>query len=181
MDFSVTLRLLGILLMLFSLSQLPPAAVSLFYDDLTFGAFLAAFAITFVTGFVVWYPLRRNRAELRIRDSFLLVTLFWLVLGSFGSIPFMLVEALSMSFTDAIFESISGLTTTGATVISGLDDLPRAILYYRQQLQWLGGLGIIAIAVAILPMLASWVEKPPMATVEKLWPMASNRLMPARK
>ena len=78
---------------------------------------------------------------------------FWFVLSLFATIPFILSSELNMSFSDAFFESMSGLTTTGATVIQGLDELPKAILYYRQQLQWLGGMGIIVLAVAILPML----------------------------
>jgi len=79
--------------------------------------------------------------------------MFWTVLGLTGALPFMLAHSPSMSFTDAAFESVSGLTTTGATVIVGLDELPRSILYYRQQLQWLGGMGIIVLALAVLPML----------------------------
>ncbi|MEX2365296.1 MAG: potassium transporter TrkG, partial [Pseudohongiellaceae bacterium] len=153
MHFSIILRVVGILLMLFSLTQLPPALVALYYGESTTGAFITAFASTFVCGLLLLLASGKKKKELRIRDCFLVVTLFWTVLGSFGSIPFLLSEGLDLSLTDAIFESVSGLTTTGATVISGLDALPRSILYYRQQLQWLGGLGIIAIAVAILPML----------------------------
>ena len=93
------------------------------------------------------------RHELRIRDGFLITSLFWTVLGLFGALPFALTEPLNLTLTEAIFESISGLTTTGATVIVGLDDLPRSILLYRQLLQWLGGIGIIVVAVAVLPML----------------------------
>ena len=78
---------------------------------------------------------------------------FWTVLGTFGAAPLYLADLLSMSLTDAIFESMSGLTTTGATVLTNLDSLPKSILYYRQQLQWLGGMGIIVLAVAVLPML----------------------------
>ncbi len=149
----VIIKILGMLLMLFSLSHLPPLGVSFFYQDGTATAFLTSFAITFCTGLLLWFPVNSLQRELRIRDGFLVVTLFWTVLGSFGSIPFLLGDGLDLSLSDAVFESISGLTTTGSTVLSGLDQLPRSILYYRQQLQWLGGMGIIAIAVAILPML----------------------------
>ncbi|MGK0501042.1 MAG: trk system potassium uptake protein TrkH, partial [Oceanicoccus sp.] len=89
----------------------------------------------------------------RTRDGFLITSLFWTVLGLFGALPFILTPNPDLSVSDAVFESISGLTTTGATVITGLDYLPKSILFYRQQLQWLGGIGIIVIAVAILPML----------------------------
>lgn len=139
--------------MLFSLTLLPPIFVSLYFEDGAYLNFTLAFAITFTTGLTAWLPVYRVRKDLRTRDGFLVTALFWLVLGAFGSLPFMLVDAVSLSAVDAMFESVSGLTTTGATVLSGLDALPKSILYYRQQLQWLGGIGIIVIAVAILPML----------------------------
>ena len=90
---------------------------------------------------------------MRIKDGFLVTVLFYIALGAFGALPFIDEHGLGLSVPDALFESFSGLTTTGATVIVGLDELPKSILYYRQQLQWLGGMGIIVLAVAILPML----------------------------
>ncbi len=153
MRIGVTQRILGLLLMLFSTSMLPPVAVSLFYADGAYFAFLSGFAVTFAAGALIWFPVREDRRDLRLRDGFLIVAAFWLVLGSFGSAPLLFSEQPSMSLTDAVFEAISGLTTTGATVLTGLDNLPPAILYYRQQLQWLGGMGIIVLAVAVLPML----------------------------
>ncbi len=153
MHFSIIARVLGVLLMIFSLTLLTPLLVGLLYKDGSYIEFLLAFLITFVTGFMVWIPVRKVKHELRTRDGFLVTALFWSVLGLFGSLPFMLSESPSLSFTDAIFESISGLTTTGATVMTNLDSLPKGLLFYRQQLQWLGGIGIIVIAVAILPML----------------------------
>lgn len=153
MHFSVIFRVLGVLLMIFSITLLPPLGISLWYQDDHHQAFLAAFAITFVTGLCIWLPVYKARHDLQTRDGFLITALFWSVLGLFGSLPFYISSELNASFTDALFESISGLTTTGATVFTGLDFLPKSILYYRQQLQWLGGIGIIVIAVAILPML----------------------------
>lgn len=153
MHITVISRILGILLMLFSLTLFPPLMVSLWFHDHNQMAFLLAFAITFFTGLVIWFPVHNVKQDLRTRDGFLITALFWSVLGVFGSLPFMFSSGLELSFTDAAFESLSGLTTTGATVITGLDALPKSILYYRQQLQWLGGIGIIVIAVAILPML----------------------------
>ena len=97
--------------------------------------------------------MHRSKKDLRLRDGFLVVASFWTVLGTFGAAPLYFADPLSLSFTDAVFESMSGLTTTGATVLTGLDSLPASILYYRQQLQWLGGMGIIVLAVAVLPML----------------------------
>jgi trk system potassium uptake protein TrkH len=133
--------------------MLPPVLVALWYEESTSRMFLLAFSITLLVGLLFWLPMRSSTGELRTRDGFVVTVFFWLVLSTFGTLPFMLSDALQLSFIDALFESISGLTTTGATVISGLDTLPKSILYYRQQLQWLGGIGIVVIAVAILPML----------------------------
>jgi len=150
---SISLRILGLLLTLFSVTMLPPLLIAILADDETVTAFIYAFAITLLCGVVLWLPMRRIRRDLRIRDGFLVTALFWTVLGLFGALPFALTESLHIGVTDAIFESMSGLTTTGATVLTGLDDLPPSILLYRQLLQWLGGIGIIVVAVAVLPML----------------------------
>ena len=153
MQRQVIQRVLGILLAWFSITMLPPILVDFIYAEQAYSPFLMAFAITLVTGLLLWYPVRSFRDDLRLRDGFLIVVLFWTVLGLFGALPFLLSKSLSIGFTDAIFESISGLTTTGATVVINLDELPKSILFYRQALQWLGGMGIIVLAVAILPML----------------------------
>ncbi len=153
MHISVSFRILGILLMLFSSTLLVPLAFALAAWDDTITGFVSALVITFSSGLFMWLPVRGVKHELRIRDGFLITSLFWIVLGLFGALPFALADSLSLTATEAVFESISGLTTTGATVIVGLDELPRSILFYRQQLQWLGGIGIIVVAVAVLPML----------------------------
>ncbi|GAA5524609.1 Trk system potassium uptake protein TrkH [Microbulbifer aestuariivivens] len=153
MRIAVIARIFGILLTVFSLTLLPPIGVSLWYHDGTHAPFTVAFIITLVTGLFMWLPVHDLRQDLRTRDGFVVTSLFWLVLGSFGSLPLIISPQPDLSITDSIFESISGLTTTGATVITGLDTLPPAILYYRQQLQWVGGIGVIVIALAILPML----------------------------
>ena len=151
MNWKTITYLFGVLLLLYSLSFLPSIAVSLLFDDGQSHIFLVSFLISAVAGLCLWLPARQDRKELTIRDGFLMVTLFWIVLGMMGSLPFLL--GLHLNFTDAIFESVSGFTTTGATVIDKLDNLPRSILYHRQQIQWLGGMGIIVLAVAILPLL----------------------------
>jgi len=153
MHLSVTFKILGVLLMLFSSAMIVPLLLALAANDGTASAFLAALGITFLGGMLMWLPTRKAQHELRIRDGFLITSLFWTVLGLFGALPFALTEALDLSVTESVFESISGLTTTGATVIVGLDELPRSLLIYRQLLQWLGGIGIIVVAVAVLPML----------------------------
>ncbi|PSL13659.1 trk system potassium uptake protein TrkH [Marinobacterium halophilum] len=176
MHFQVILRILGILLMIFSITQLPPLAVSLYYQDMTHWAFMTAFIITLLTGFIIWVPVYSVRQELSIRDGFLVTVLFWTVLGVFGSLPLMLSEQPGLSAVDAVFESVSGLTTTGATVMTGLDSLPHSILYYRQQLQWLGGMGIIVLAVAILPMLG--IGGMQLYRAETPGPVKDNKLTP---
>ena len=153
MHFAIIFRVLGLLLMLFSMTLLPPVVVSLIYTDQALGAFITSFLIIFGIGLTIWLPVYKSHQDLRTRDGFLITALFWVVLGLAGCLPFVLAESTTLTIVDAVFESISGLTTTGATVITGLDQLPKSILFYRQQLQWLGGIGIIVIAVAILPML----------------------------
>ena len=153
MRLQVILNILGILLALFSTSLLPPLALSLIYSDNTTTAFLVAYLVTLATGIACYLPTRRQGRDLRLRDGFLIVVLFWTVLASFGALPLLLSNNPAMGLTDAFFESMSGLTTTGATVLVGIDDLPISIRYYRQQLQWLGGMGIVVLAVAVMPML----------------------------
>lgn len=154
MQFSVIQRILGLLLALFSITMLPPLLIALWNGNMASAiAFFSAFLLILITGIILWYPVRHKLNELKLRDGFFIVVLFWTALGLAGAVPLLLSEEPRLSFTDAAFESLSGLTTTGATVITGLDHLPQSILFYRQQLQWLGGMGIIVLAVAILPML----------------------------
>jgi trk system potassium uptake protein TrkH len=133
--------------------MLVPAAVSLSYADGQGDLFIDAFLILMTAGLLAWLPSRKQRGDLRLRDGFLVVVLFWSVIGLAGAVPFFLAEEPRMTVTQAVFESVSGFTTTGATVLVGLDFLPPSILYYRQQIQWLGGIGIVVLAVALLPLL----------------------------
>ena len=133
--------------------MIPPLVISLAYDDGSLMSFVLAFLIILSIGLLLWLPVRNNKNDLRLRDGFIIVVLFWVGLGLTGSVPLLLSSFPDLSPTDAIFESISGLTTTGATIIIGIDNLPKSILFYRHELQWLGGMGIIVLAVAILPML----------------------------
>ncbi len=151
MHWRAIIRLFGILLLLYSLSFLPSIIIALLYQDGQWDIFGVSFVITAAAGMALWLPNARQQSELSVRDGFLVVAMFWVMLGAAGALPFVL--GLHLGVTDAIFESVSGFTTTGATVIVGLDQLPRSILYHRQQIQWLGGMGIIVLAVAILPLL----------------------------
>ena len=153
MQRQVVQRILGILLGGFSLTMLPPVAVTMIYPGETIVPFVVSALVTMVCALALWYPVRKSHGDLHLRDGFLIVVLFWTVLGTFGALPLLFSPQLPLGITDAVFESISGLTTTGATVITHLDTLPKSILFYRQTLQWLGGMGLIVLAVAILPML----------------------------
>jgi trk system potassium uptake protein TrkH len=146
-------RILGLLLVLFSLTMLPPIVVALIFRDQQWSVFAASFGVVLLGGLAMWLPVRHRREELRTREGFLVVALFWIVLGVFGAVPLVLAQRPELSWPDAIFESISGLTTTASTVLVSVDALPRSILFYRNQLQWFGGLGIVVLAVAVLPML----------------------------
>ncbi|NOZ09559.1 MAG: potassium transporter [Gammaproteobacteria bacterium] len=176
MQFLAIQQIVGLLLVFFSTSLLPPILVSLLYSDGAHQAFLHAFLATLVTGLVLWLPVCRLRKELRVRDGFVVVVLFWTVLALFGAIPFVLSDHPSMMPVDAFFESMSGLTTTGGTVLTGIDDLPESIRYYRQQLQWFGGMGIIVLAVAIMPMLG--IGGMQLYRAETPGPMKDNKITP---
>ncbi len=162
--------------MVFSLTLVPPYVIAVFMQDGTAVAFGSAFALTLGIGVLCWLPVRKVRRELRLRDGFVVVVMFWTVLSAIGALPFVLAQDPQLTVTDAVFESVSGLTTTGATVITNIDQLPRAVLYYRQQLQWLGGMGIIVLAVAVLPMLG--IGGMQLYRAETPGPMKDNKLTP---
>lgn len=112
MQFRTIIRILGLLVALFSVTMIPPALVSLIYKDGGGFPFVLAFVFSVTIGLVTWYPNRSEKADLKAREGFLIVVLFWLVLGAFGSLPLILLEEPSLSLADAVFESFSGLTTT---------------------------------------------------------------------
>lgn len=151
MHLSVISRIIGFFSMGFSITILIPLLISVFYQDGETANFALCFAITFGTGLIFWAPTRKHKTELATRDGFVVVALFWSFISLLASLPF--VFSQEMSLTDALFESVSAFTTTGATVMVGLDHLPHSLLFYRQQLQWFGGMGMIVLAVAILPMI----------------------------
>jgi trk system potassium uptake protein TrkH len=145
-------NVLGALLMVFAATYLLPLAAALVYDDGTALAFALAALIDFALGCLLWLATRGQRRDLRPRDGYLLVTLAWVAMCAAGTIPF-LFALPEMSLTDAVFETTSGLTTTGATVMTGLEALPPAINLWRHALQWYGGMGVVVLAVAVLPLL----------------------------
>ena len=176
MHLAIIFQLTGILLILFSFTFLTPVLVALLYNETTAPEFATAFLITAVSGLALWIPFSRSPRELRGGDGFLVTALFYLGLGLFGAIPLYLYTEAGLSFSDAAFESMSGLTTTGATVMVGLDSLPKSILFYRQQLQWLGGIGIIVLAVAIFPLIG--IGGMQLYQTESPGPNKENKLTP---
>ncbi|MEK9496587.1 Trk system potassium transporter TrkH [Photorhabdus sp. P32] len=176
MHFRAITRIVGLLVILFSVTMIIPGLVALIYRDGAGRAFSQTFIFALIIGLMLWIPNREQKHELKPREGFLIVALFWIVLGSVGALPFIFSEQPNLSITDAFFESFSGLTTTGATTLIGLDSLPKAILFYRQMLQWLGGMGIIVLAVAILPLLG--VGGMQLYRAEMPGPLKDNKMRP---
>ncbi|MBI3041283.1 MAG: TrkH family potassium uptake protein [Betaproteobacteria bacterium] len=147
-----TAPILGLIAMLMSSSQLLPIAISLVYADGALSAFVLSACFNFVCGYIAWLATRRFRQEIMAQDAILLVVLTWSGGALFATVP-LLLTLPDLSFTDAYFETMSGLTTTGSTILSNLDRLPPSINIWRGFLQWLGGMGIIVLAIAVLPVL----------------------------
>ncbi|CUS47793.1 MAG: trk system potassium uptake protein TrkH [Idiomarinaceae bacterium HL-53] len=176
MQYRTILRMLGLLIAVFSVSLLPPALIAYFYQDGGGWAFTFSFALSLGVGFLLWFANRDQKRELKTREGFLIVVLFWVVLGTVGAIPFWMPDEYTLTFTDAMFESFSALTTTGATVLTQIEELPHSYRFYRQQLQWMGGMGIIVLAVAILPLLG--IGGLQLYRAETPGPMKDNKLTP---
>ena len=148
---STTLKITGLMTGLLSLVLIPVYLVAWLNDEGIANEYIKMFIVIAGLSYVVWHLNRRASSQVKHANSFIIVSLIWLLFGFVGAIPFHWI--LGISWCDGFFESMSGLTTAGATVLSGLDDMQHSILLYRQLLQWLGGMGIIVLAVAILPML----------------------------
>ena len=151
-DFRPILMTIGALLVILAFGMLIPAAVDAASGNSDWQAFVVSSGVTLFSGVAMFFSFRIGRPSLSVRQAFVLTALVWIVLTLFSSLPFRLCE-LNLSFTDAYFEAMSGITTTGSTVLTGLDGLPPGLLLWRGILQWLGGLGIIVMAISILPML----------------------------
>jgi len=144
------INLFSILVAFFSLSLLVPLVVSFIFDDGSSNIFITTFLLIFIPSIIAWQLTKKSKEEMGVKEGFVIITLFWIVLSFVGSMPFYLY---GMSFVDSFFESMSGITTTGATVISGLNNMPESVLFYRQLLQWMGGMGLIVLAIAVMPLL----------------------------
>lgn len=171
----VVQRILGAVVAMTAGISLPALAMSIWLDDGMQRVFIQSLGATLVIGLLLWLPVRNRREELRLRDGFLVVSLAWVVASAVCAIPFM-VGPSALGVADAYFEAVSGLTTTGATVIVGLDALPKSLLFYRQSLQFFGGMGIVILAVAILPMLR--IGGSQLFRAESTGPVKDTRLTP---
>ena len=152
MVFQPVLYVIGYLLSALSIILCIPAGVDAFYGDNQWQSFTFASLISLFFGIILILANKSDDLSINLKQAFLLTTLSWVFIAIFGSLPFIFSD-LELSFTDALFESMSGITTTGSTVLSGLDNLPHGILIWRSLLQWLGGIGIVVIAIAFLPIL----------------------------
>ena len=150
MNFKAIINLFSILVLFFSFSYVFPILVSIVFNDNSLYLFLPAFIFVGILGLIGFLSTKGVQRDLSSKDGFVIIVMFWLVLSLAGSIPFYLS---GMSPIDSFFESMSGITTTGATVISNIESLPESLKFYRQLLQWMGGMGLIVLAIAVMPLL----------------------------
>ena len=169
------LHVLGLIVLVFGLSMLAPLLLSELTQDGAQRAYDFATLITVGSGLLMWLSGRHWRRELKTRDGILLVVLTWTLLPAFAALP-LLIHMPDLALADAYFEAMSGLTATGATVLSGLDDLPQSINLWRAQLHWIGGLGVIVLVTAVLPLLG--VGGRQMFKAETPTPMKDQKLTP---
>lgn len=174
MQVALVIRTLGVLLLMFSGSLLPPLGISLIYQDGEVQHLALSLFACLTLGLLLWLSARRRPQTLRTRDGFVVVAMLWIIMSLLGALPFMI--GLRLDLAGAVFESASAFTTTGATVILGLDHLPPSILFFRQEMQWLGGIGVVVSAIAMLPMLG--VGGMQLYRAETPGPMKDDKLTP---
>lgn len=174
-NYGIIVRILGILLMLNAVLMLTCVPFSFFYGEDSMLALVSSAAITAVAGVAMWFFTRKApNKELKKRDGYLVVSCGWLIMSLFGTLPYLLSGSIP-NLTDAFFETISGFSTTGATVLTDIEQIHRGVLFWRSLTQWIGGMGIIVLTVAILPILGIggmqlFVAEAPGITPDKLQP-----------
>lgn len=176
MQYKTILRLIGLLLLLYSFTMLPPIAINIIFAETVWLPFILPYLLCSGLGLLLWLSFRNHQNMLKIREGFLIVVVIWFGISAISALPFLLFQDLHVSITNIVFETVSGLTTTGAVVFTHLNKLPHAILYYRQQLQFIGGMGIIVLAVAIFPMLGMGGSR--LFNVETSGNLRDNKLTP---
>ncbi len=145
-------NIVGALLLFLTISLIPPALISWYYGGSDLKGFLVTIVLCGVTGSLVFLATRKHGEELRVKDGFMIVTISWLLFAAFGALPFYISGGIP-SYTDAFFETMSGFSTTGATILTNIEALPHGLLFWRSQTHWMGGMGIILLSLAILPLL----------------------------
>jgi len=176
MYFLLIFRIIGFIIILFSLTMFFPYILSFIYLENTNKIFIKTFLIIFLIGLCLWFPNRNIKNIIQKREGFLIVVLLWIVLGVLGALPFIFYDKIHLSITDAIFESFSGLTTTGATTLTDLDIFPKSILFYRQMLQWFGGIGVVVLVLVIFPSLG--MSGVYLYHTETIGPLKDNKILP---
>ena len=172
---NVTLNVIGSLLLIMGVLMLPAAFISLYYDESDLIPLFTSAGITMVTGGLLKLLTRRSKeAEIKKRDGYLIVTTGWLSMAIFGTLPYLISGSIP-EVSGAFFETMSGLSTTGATVLDNIEELPHGILFWRSMTQWIGGMGIIVLTIAILPLLGIggmelFVAEAPGPTKDKIHP-----------
>jgi trk system potassium uptake protein TrkH len=147
----VIFNILGLLLLIEGISMLLPLAVSLYYNEPDIFALFLSSGLTIFAGALMWYSTRRGNKSIGKKEGYIIVSLVWVIFSLFGSLPFV-ISGYIESYTDAFFETISGFTTTGASILNDIERLPHGLLFWRSMTQWLGGMGIIVLSLAILPI-----------------------------
>ncbi|MDI1323261.1 MAG: potassium transporter TrkG [Algoriphagus sp.] len=170
-------KILGVLLVLIALLMLPGAAISVFYEE-TPWPILTSAVITLIVGVTLFLSFSKEDRNIRKREGYLIVALSWVFMVGFGLLPFFFSEEV-VTFEDALFETVSGFTTTGATILTDIEALPKGLLFWRSMTHWIGGLGIIVLTVAIFPLLGIggielFVAESPGPTSDKVHPRISE-------
>ncbi|MBU1422176.1 MAG: TrkH family potassium uptake protein, partial [Bacteroidetes bacterium] len=174
MDFKAVIAILGLLIIFIGAAMLTAIPFSLYYSDGAVLSILISSLICLAAGVILWLIFKRYLNDLKTREGFAIVTFGWLTMSLFGSLPFIISGAIP-SVTDAIFETVSGFTTTGASILSNIEAMPAGLLFWRSMTQWIGGMGIIVLSLAILPVLGVggmqlFKAESPGPTVDKLKP-----------
>ena len=174
MNVKLIFRVLGFLLFVEGVAMMLPLVVSLFYRESDFNAFIISSAITIASGAVILAFARQATKDIGKREGFIIVSFVWIIFSFFGSLPYVISGAIP-NFTNAFFETISGFTTTGSSVLNNIEELPHGILFWRSLTQWLGGMGIIVLSLAILPVfgiggMQPYVAEVPGPTPDKISP-----------
>lgn len=174
--FNTVLHLCSFLVVIYSVTMLMPVAVSWYFRDGYVTPFMMTFTVSLIVGLIGLKVSRNESYQLQKRDGFMVACLFWLIFSVLSAMPFYIDSRLGMSLSDAMFEGVSGITTTGASVFTHIDNLPKSVLFYRAQLNFFGGLGIIVLAVAVMPFLGIGGAR--LYQAEMPGPMKEEKLTP---